>query len=168
MSMPYGLGSHEEVGHFDGTVPVHYRVQQSLHQWEPVLNRTFWLSPPPPGVALNWAALDDDIASGRTAAVFRSSLFGRLPITAEMSIYKNTDMSYVASPIAFVPPHIVRALCSSDTGLFDWVSAIAPTGGNNFEDAAVWDPSDPRETLVVVIVENGDDIVMYRRLYHGN
>jgi hypothetical protein len=50
-------------------------------------------------------------------------------------------------------------------GLFDVVSQLSPTGGKDFEDMALVDPSDPDEWLLVVAVENGGDVDLYRKLY---
>lgn len=52
-------------------------------------------------------------------------------------------------------------------GLFSVVSAIAPTGGNTFEDLSILDPTDPNQALLMVVRAEGNDIVIYRRLYHG-
>ena len=159
-----GPASREEIGHFDGAVPVHYSVHQSLHQWEPVLNRIFSLNPPPPGIALKWAALDDGVARGDATNHFKGTLISRQSGATDFAVYSSSGV-YRPVPSQLVDENVVRALCSPS---FVLPGLTAPTGGNNFEDAAVWDPSDPREMLVVAIVENGDDLVMYRRLYHGN
>lgn len=52
--------------------------------------------------------------------------------------------------------------------LFGIVSQIAPHGGDNFEDLAILDPSEPNEWLLVVLVPNQEDIRIYRHLYHVN
>jgi hypothetical protein len=52
-------------------------------------------------------------------------------------------------------------------GLYSVVSQVSPTGGKEFEDLALLDPSDPRQWLLIVIVEQGDDLVVYRKLYTG-
>jgi hypothetical protein len=53
-------------------------------------------------------------------------------------------------------------------GLFDIVSRISPRGGRDFEDLAMLDPSDPREWLLIVAVEQGDELHIYRKLYRGD
>jgi hypothetical protein len=52
-------------------------------------------------------------------------------------------------------------------GLFAVVSQIAPTGGDNFEDLSVLDPSNPNEWLLVVVSERQGDLLIYRKLYTG-
>ena len=50
-------------------------------------------------------------------------------------------------------------------GLFAVVSQMSPTGGKDFEDMALVDPSDPDQWLLVVAVERGDEVDLYRKLY---
>ena len=50
------------------------------------------------------------------------------------------------------------------TGLFSIISQISPTGGDNLEDLAVLDPTDPDQWLLVVVVIHEDDFAVYRRL----
>lgn len=63
----------------------------------------------------------------------------------------------------------LQDVCSPWTagGLFSVVSQISPTGGRNFEDLALLDPSNPRQWLLVIFVEQGDDLLVYRKLYTG-
>jgi hypothetical protein len=54
-------------------------------------------------------------------------------------------------------------------GLFDVVSQLSPTGGKDFEDMALHDPSDPEQWLLIVSVDHGDTLELYRKLYRrGN
>jgi hypothetical protein len=50
-------------------------------------------------------------------------------------------------------------------GLYSLVSRIAPTGGDTFEDLPILDPSDERQCLLVVAVEDEGHLRIYRRLY---
>ena len=60
-------------------------------------------------------------------------------------------------------------VCVNHTGgLFSLVSQVAPTGGVNFDDMPLLDPSDPAAWLLIVSVERGDDLVIYRKLYAGD
>lgn len=55
----------------------------------------------------------------------------------------------------------------SDAGLFSVLSQLSPTGGRDFEDLALLDPSDPNQALLVVGVQRGSELVIYRKLYTG-
>lgn len=50
-------------------------------------------------------------------------------------------------------------------GLFDVISQTSPTGGKDFEDMALCDPSDPEQWLLVVSIDHGDSLDIYRKLY---
>ena len=50
-------------------------------------------------------------------------------------------------------------------GLFDVVSQISPTGGKDFEDMALLDPTDPDQWLLIVAVDRGAAVDVYRKLY---
>lgn len=52
-------------------------------------------------------------------------------------------------------------------GLFAVVSQMSPTGGKDFEDMALVDSSDPTQWLLMVAVDRGDDLDIYRKLYTG-
>lgn len=52
-------------------------------------------------------------------------------------------------------------------GLFNVVSQISPTGGKDFEDLALLDPSDGRQWVLIVVVEQADELIVYRKLYSG-
>ena len=44
---------------------------------------------------------------------------------------------------------------------------MAPLGAASIEDLALVDLTDPRQTLLVVAVQSGDELVIYRRLYRS-
>lgn len=50
-------------------------------------------------------------------------------------------------------------------GLFAVVSQSSPTGGKDFEDMALVDTSDTGQWLLVVAVERGNEVDLYRKLY---
>src|SRR5205814_847101 len=50
-------------------------------------------------------------------------------------------------------------------GLFAVVSQVSPTGGKDFEDMALVDPSDPDQWLLIVAVERGAEVDLCRKLY---
>ncbi|MES2789389.1 MAG: hypothetical protein V4719_07195 [Planctomycetota bacterium] len=54
-----------------------------------------------------------------------------------------------------------------DAGLFSVVSRIAPHGGRQLEDLSLVDPSDPRQWLLMVGIEEDQDWIVYRKLYAG-
>jgi hypothetical protein len=66
-----------------------------------------------------------------------------------------------AKPTSFLDDVSVNGL----GGLFAVVSQSSPTGGKDFEDMALVDPSDADQWLLVVAVERGNEVDLYRKLY---
>lgn len=65
-----------------------------------------------------------------------------------------------------LPDPILSQLCRADTnGLMSIVSQISPTGGGNFEDVQGMQTGD---CALAIVTQSGDDIVIYRRFFHGN
>jgi hypothetical protein len=63
---------------------------------------------------------------------------------------------------------MLRELCLGDSsGLFSLVSQVSPTGGQNFEDVRDLDAQNGGLVLAIV-TRVGDDIIVYRRFFHGN
>lgn len=64
------------------------------------------------------------------------------------------------------PDSYLRLLSAANQpGFLGVVSGYAPTGGDRFEDLLMLDPTDPRQWLLVVVLPQGDDLLIYRRLY---
>ncbi|QDT42956.1 hypothetical protein Pan241w_30510 [Gimesia alba] len=49
-------------------------------------------------------------------------------------------------------------------GLFQIISQTSPSGGRNYEDLSILDPSDPRQWLVVIYVPGDEQDTIYRQL----
>jgi hypothetical protein len=56
---------------------------------------------------------------------------------------------------------------AAPAGYFSIFSQVAPAGGADFEDLVLVDSSDPGQWLLVIVVARGDDLVLYRKLYHA-
>jgi hypothetical protein len=76
---------------------------------------------------------------------------------------------YSARAHGTFPDNLLPQACRRrQIGFFSVVSQISPTGGGNFEDLTILDPTDPEQWLLVVIMRQGDGYVVYRRLYWGD
>ena len=51
-------------------------------------------------------------------------------------------------------------------GFFSIASQISPNGAGDFEDLSILDPNDAGQLLLVIITRQGDDYVVFRRMYH--
>jgi hypothetical protein len=177
---------------YQGRYPSHYRLDQAVPQWSPIINRFFWIDPKPakfettpgadPTAHFNWDDLGDvGTLEGRaalarrirqafgdsaSAALLRGSgdevdttiltrSFDRLRPIAPNGLSQQIDIGQVVQELSARAPQKLFALASQ----------ISPNGGPDLEDLAVLDQTDPRQTLLVIGVENGSDLVLYRRLY---
>ena len=182
---------------YSGRMPTHYTVFQTIRKWTPQLNRIFSLEPPAAIRQFNWDALNVSLLQREQARwgggievrsdapkggrLIRETLVGTgefdghvLLMHAGNSHRTGTSKrrtSYGIQVISRCPfERFIREASSRKgaRGLFTIVSQISPTMGDNFEDLAVLDPTDPAQWLVAVITEDGDDTVVYRRLYAGD
>lgn len=167
---------------YEGRMPIHFNVIQEIRQWSPQLNRVFTLRPMKTELNLNWDELDPSSFryhnSRRTAARL---LLGETPeqdrapsdqgsVTAGSVYLFNMSNMYIAHRDVklSVPESFLRQVCvRPEVGLFSIVSQISPTGADNFEDLALLDSSDPNQWLLVVVIREGEDYIIYRRLYHA-
>lgn len=54
-----------------------------------------------------------------------------------------------------------------DAGMFSVVTSLSPHGGRQLEDLSLLDPSDPQQWLLIVGVEDGENWIVYRKLFAG-
>lgn len=169
---------------YDGTLPSHFRTSESIRQWQPRLNRVFSFEPPPVPLLQNWPAVEK---AWPNVEGIRATLSASKPFLGDVCSISPTDpvnpdpgtpQNGMAPPpygyqvtrdsgsTGFLPDPILRELCFADSiGLPSLVSQISPNGGASFEDLQVMGP---RDSALAIVTHVGDDIVVYRRLFHGN
>ncbi len=152
----------------EGAIPGRFQVNQAIHQWQPQLNRILSLDPSPTSIMANWDAIDLAILqSSDTEHRLSATLFGTRQPPGDVFLLHGTNVVYVERRVQLLPPSLISASCTGGSnGLFSLVAQISPSGGGNFEDLAVLDESDPGQWMVVVVTQAGDDILVYRRVYH--
>ena len=181
---------------YEGTLPAHFQTRKDLRQWRPELNRVFSFEPPPVPTLANWSAVEEAWPNlqairaklsanksfvGDVCVISTSTPTAALPAnnvaeTGDGSADVDEDRGVVgpsyrvsfdgASP-RILPGSILAKLCLGDsiTGLRYIVSQISPTGGGNFEDIQVMDTN---ELALAIVTREGDDIVVYRRIFHAD
>jgi hypothetical protein len=177
----------EQPATHEGQLPSSYRVRQRLKQFTPQINHRFAIAPDVPAVDFDWDSLrpadfetpDGPLQLGpRLRAHFGESAIGYLAHASEHgSVFHgitgnsnwmrlragedNSDWSSGRIENTFLQNISAR----HPAGLFTFVSRISPTGGDNLEDLTLLDPSGSSEWLLIVVVEKGDDVLVYRKLY---
>ncbi len=179
---------------YAGRIPGHYVVGQSVPQWTPTVNRFFWIDPKPaksekaptadPVAQFDWdhpgdltsqagraalaARIRQAFGENACAVVFRGGSAGVIPILNSLQSLRKPRIGGYELPGELQIGEIVRELsCRTPQKLFALTSQVAPNGSPNLDDLAVLDGSDPGQSLLVIGVPSGPDLILYRRLYAG-
>ncbi|HEX4263303.1 MAG TPA: hypothetical protein VH597_03105 [Verrucomicrobiae bacterium] len=151
---------------YEGSVPVHFRTSEPIHQWRPVLNRVFSFEPPPVPLLPDWRAVE---AAWPDLPAIRAKLSTSKPFAGDVCAISglNSALRHDGTN-KILSDSILQELCLADSsGLFALVSQVSPTGGANYEDLQGMDTQESDSALAIV-TQNGDDIIVYRRFFHGN
>jgi hypothetical protein len=149
---------------YEGALPVHFRTSESIHQWQPQLNRIFSFEPPPVRAIPNWSAIEQawpNLEAIRAKLATSKVDADVCAISGSSSRWANDGgMHIVSDPI-------LGELCHGNaTGFLTLVSQVSPTGGGNFEDAQGID-AEAGDSALAIVTQTGDDIIVYRRFFHG-
>jgi hypothetical protein len=123
-------------------------------------------------VKLDWDAIGLNSLDGpiqlRNPSAIRSSIVESDPRgEVEVIVYHAGQEKVHQRSRNGLPSGTLRELCvRPQRGFFTVVSQVSPTGGGDFEDSALLDPTDPDSWLLAVIVRDGQNFTVYRRLYH--
>ena len=151
---------------YDGILPVHFQVMESVRQWRPELDRTFSFEPPTVPPAPNWRAIEE---AWPDLQQIRRKLSTDKPFKGDVcAITANGNVNRDAESVGLIPPTtLLRLSAAESAGLFELVSRVSPTGGDNFEDAVGID-LDSNDSVLAIATQVGEDVVVYRRFFHGN
>jgi hypothetical protein len=178
----------------DDRFPVNYQIVQQIPQWQPVLNRFFWIDPKPSSVfqppelpgaaAFDWDAPPEVTgpAGGQPLAQRVRNAFGPsacalllrgpslIAVTNDLREleYWRLPTRYNYDPKDQTHPvvAIVRELCQrAPENLFEHAIDVSPNGGPELDDLALGDVTDPEQTVLVIAVETEHTLHLYRRLY---
>ena len=151
---------------YDGVLPIHFQTSEAIRQWQPELNRIFSFEPPPVPLFSNWRAVEQawpNLQNIRAKLSEKKSFNGDL-----YAISRSSSMTADSGSTGILPASILRELCAGDSrGLLSLVSQVSPTGGGNFEDVQAMD-EETNDSVLAIVTRVGDDIVVYRRFFHGN
>jgi hypothetical protein len=151
---------------YAGTLPVHFQTSEAIRQWRPELNRFFSFEPPSVPLFQNWRAVEaawPDLQTMRAKLAEGNSFSGDLHVFSRFNSHQGD-----ADSAGILPASILEALCAGDPhGLMTLVSQISPTGGSNFEDVQAMD-QEAKDSVLAIVTQTGEDIVVYRRFYYGN
>ncbi len=180
-----------------GRIPGRFVARQLTPKWVPQLNRIFTLNTEPFATKLDWQqfqlpeglnwqnlqhdtdwrnSLVDPIKTAFPSKQLTIGVYGGgqyhhvygdrkllAPQVPNQSQYPNQYQPWNVGQFDFMSD--ISML--QDGGLFAVITSLAPTGGRQLEDMSMLDPSDPRQWLLVVGYQEGQNWVVYRKLYAG-
>lgn len=174
-------------GHF----PQNYTIRQEVQQWSPVSLRTLSLEPENVKLpAIDWS--DSTLITTPEGNIrLKATLLGSKPPVTLAGIFHNgvtqtligavshgfeTSNQFFLSQegqhLLFDRSFAVQQLYSyiptaslDQSGLFRIVSQVAPQGAGSFEDLAFYDSTDPNQWALVIMITDGDEFHVFRKLY---
>jgi hypothetical protein len=186
-ALPGGGGSYgsrdRSMACYEGLLPARFTAMQQIYQWKPQMNRFLFIgaeAPPlerqgpsaPPRIELDWDDIQPVVPGTQGDAEklreVREAVVGSAPgVAAGAAVFRAGKMRAQGNVVAGLALQTVHELCVRPRqGFFTVVSQVSPTGGGDFEDSALLDPTDPDQWLLAVVVRDGQNFTIYRRLYH--
>ncbi len=173
---------------YQGHMPTLFTVRQQMRQWSPQLSRQTALQTERPipefdldAISTTWQQSSELVEN----AEWQKSLFERiqatLPGSSVLLFTKNQVLDLTQGQDLQDPNgqadsadtkhrrlvELVRKVCVRPAvGLFSIVSQISPNGTGDFEDLSILDPDDAGQLLLVIVTRQGNDYVVFRRLFH--
>lgn len=179
-----------------GRPPGLFSAVQAMPKWTPQINRIFQIAPGPEQIEsdvadFDWqtprnlsdpteqARLQQDIGAAFGSDVTAVLYHGRNAtelLGSQSALFQETALHQVPSGTdrnrrdQWLYTTFLWDSCArlQGPGMFGVVSRVAPHGGANFEDMTILDPSDPHQWLLVVAQTKGENVTIYRRLYHDS
>jgi hypothetical protein len=151
---------------YDGILPVHFQTSEAIRQWQPEVNRIFSFEPPPVPMFLDWSAIEEAWPNLQN---IRAKLSEQKPFNGDLyAISRSNSITAGSGSTEILFRSTLEKLCVGDSrGLQSLVSEVSPTGGGNFEDVQAMD-AEANDSVLAIVTRIGDDIVVYRRFFHGN
>jgi hypothetical protein len=152
-----------------GRMPSNYQVSMPMKQWSSRMLRWWSFGAPDslPDVALNWDGLRP-ITSTREN--LEQTVFKGTQARGSMYVFSRYRLRRVRPPddAPFVSETLLHDMTvAPHLAMFAVVSRRAPIGGAQWDDLMLLDPTKPGESVLVVVVADGDDYVIFRRLFEA-
>jgi hypothetical protein len=147
---------------YEGRVPTHYTLRQSLYQWTPYIQRTLAFAPNPTGPSLQWQAIREMPTSFRD---YRGYAYDSdsVPVVSE----KIGAQDWTVQVFHFDLPRSERPSLIERLSLNDlsaWAFTRSPSGEPGLADLTL--DHEPGDMLVVAQRRLGREIQIQRCVYH--
>ena len=173
---------------YQGNMPTLFTVRQQMRQWSPKLSRQTALQTARAipefdldDISWAWQHSSELVENGEWKKSLYDGIQAALPESSVLLFTKNQVLELTqgealqdpnATADSAVTKHqrlmeLVRNVCVRPAvGLFSIVSQISPNGAGDFEDLSILDPDDAGQLLLVIVTRQGNDYVVFRRLFH--
>jgi len=173
---------------YEGNMPTLFTVRQRMRKWSPKVSRqtSFQTERPIPQFKLddiraNWQQSSDVLTNLEKQRSLRDEIQTVLPESTVLLFTQNRVLDLTRGEDL---QNLDKPSVSSDTksqklidlvckvcvrpavGFFSIASQISPNGAGDFEDLSILDPNDAGQLLLVIVTRQGDDYVVFRRVYH--
>ncbi len=163
------LMTKQSVALLENRMPLSFVIHDEMQKWSPKVNRYTSLVPKIEPPEFDWDSVDPNrlgdwgTDSGRQA--IRDNLLRAFPNATVVLMNSHLPNDAKGSDLESLMQSISTRVHVEHEKLFRVVSQTSPTGAGDFEDLPILDLSDRTQYLLAVATTQGDDIIVYRRLF---
>jgi hypothetical protein len=172
----------------DGNMPASFTVRQKMGKWSPQWSRQTALQTERAipqfdldYITTTWQQSPELLANAEWQRSLHKKIQTVLPdstvlIFTQNQIHDLTPGEKIPLPNGQIDSpkskdqqlmELVRKACVRPAvGLFSIVSQISPNAAGDFEDLSIVDSDDANQLLLVIVTRQGNDYVVFRRLFH--
>lgn len=172
----------------DGNVPASFTVRQKMGKWSPQWSRQTalqteraipqfdlddikrtWQQSPELLANVEWRRSQHEkiqtVLPGSTVLIFTQNHIHNIS-QREVPSEPNGEIEPTKSKDQQLMELVRKACVRPAVGLFSIVSQISPNAAGDFEDLSIMDSDDANQLLLVIVTRQGNDYVVFRRLFH--
>lgn len=171
----------------EGNMPTLFTVRQKMRKWSPQWSRQTALQTERPipqfdldDIRTTWQQSSELLTDSVWQRSLRDKIRTALPESTVLLFTRdqvlNLTQEELPGPDEKADPsdskdqqlmELVRKACARPAvGLFSIVSQISPNAAGDFEDLSIIDSDDANQLLLVIVTRQGNDYVVFRRLFH--
>ena len=173
---------------YQGTIPTLFTVRQLMRKWSPRVSRQTSLQTERPipqfdldDIRTAWQQSSDVLENPEWQQSLREEIQTVLPESTVLLFTQNRILDLTRGADQQNPDepsglsdtkhqklvNLVCKVCARPAvGYFSIASQISPNGAGDFEDLSILDPNDAGQLLLVIVARQGNDYVVFRRVYH--
>ncbi len=155
---------------FEGSLPGRYATAQAIRQWTPQVNRVMSFETVNASIPLNWDRMAGVDVYNLPQIEISSMIAPEFPVpeAAGVAVARSVQWLYpMLGPGGekILWDQILSLSVAPREGFFSVVSSLSPNGAAEMEDLPVFDATEKNAWMLVVVVREGEDWVVYRRVF---